>query len=440
LVVGEIHLNLTKYKRQNVIKWDVIGYYSYLPATFIDKDLALKFITPYSITQNSGIRYDYVDDSKGNHILKYSMGMSILYSPFFLTAHLLAKSLGYDADGFSVIYQFFVEFSGLFYLVVGLWYLRKLLLLYYSEKITATALLLIFFGTNLLYYASVESAMSHAYTFSLFSVFLYFTVVFYKNPTFKKMIVLALTFGLMVLVRPLNLLFVIPFLLYGIASLKDFKNRVFFLFQQYKLLLVFLIVLCLLILPQLMYYKYVTGNYIVFSYGSKEKFYFNNFHLFDVLFSFRKGWLIYTPMMIFSLYGIWLMRKHFSNTFGFVLLVFIPLYIYIISSWWCWWYGGSFSQRSLIDLYPLLSLPLAHVLNEIQNSIKIKKMVAYAFLSFFLFLNLFQTLQYKYNFIDYDAMTFKEYVKVFGSLKASSVDTSLLKRPNYERAVLGLPE
>jgi hypothetical protein len=88
----------------------------------------------------------------------------------------------------------------------------------------------------------------------------------------------------------------------------------------------------------------------------------------------------------------------------------------------------------------LLSLPFAHVLNEIQNSIKIKKMVAYAFLSFFLFLNLFQTLQYKYNFIDYDAMTFKEYVKVFGSLKASSVDTSLLKRPNYERAVLGLPE
>lgn len=440
LVVTEIHLNLSKYKNDNVVKWDVIGYYSYLPATFIEKDVTLKFITPYNITQNSGIKYGYVDDKKGNHIIKYTMGMSVLYSPFFLIANELAKPLGFTKDGFSSIYQFFIEFSGLFYLLIGLWYLRKLLLLYYSEKITAFTLLFTFFGTNLLYYASVESAMSHVYTFSLFSVFLYFTIDFYETATYKNAFILGLCFGLIVLIRPINSLFIIPFLLFNILTFKDLKNRCLFLIAEYKHVLVFALVAFLVVLPQFLYYKHVTGNYLVFSYGTKEKFYFNNFHLHDVLFSFRKGWLIYTPMMIFSLYGIWLIIKNKTHVFKLTLLILVPLYIYIISSWWCWWYGGSFSQRSLIDIYPLLAISMAYVLSKLKDSLQLKKIIMYFFFAFFLMLNLFQTLQYKYNFIDYDAMTFKEYVQVFGSLKASSVDTSLLKRPNYERAVLGLPE
>ena len=181
LTIIQVHLNLARYNNTNVIKWDIVGYYSYLPAQFIDKDITLKFITPENKIQYNGIKYGYVDDSKGNHIIKYSMGMAVLYAPFFFIAHILASPLGFSSDGYSSIYQFFIEFSGLFYLLIGLWYLRKLLLQYYSEKITAFVLALVFFGTNLLCYAAVDSAMSHAYTFSLFSVFLYFTVDFYKN-------------------------------------------------------------------------------------------------------------------------------------------------------------------------------------------------------------------------------------------------------------------
>lgn len=411
-----------------------------MPATFIDKDLSLSFITSKNKIEYSGIKYAFVDDINGNHILKYSMGMSVLYAPFFFTAHFLATPLGYSQDGFSDIYQFFIEFSGLFYLIVGFWYLRKLLLLYFSENIVALTILFVFFGTNLLYYSSIESAMSHAYTFSLFSVFLYYTFQFYNNSTYKISIILALLFGLIVLVRPLNCLFLFPFFLFNISSLKGLKIRFYFFVSHYRYMLVFIAVVSLVVLPQLIYYKYVTGHFFVFSYGTKEKFYFNNFHLVDVLFSFRKGWLIYTPIMFFSLYGIWLMRKVLVNTFSLVLLFFIPIYIYIISCWWCWWYGGSFSQRSLIDIYPLLSLSMAYVICEINKSLKIKKLVGYFLLTFFLTLNLFQTLQYKHNFIDYEAMTFKEYVNVFCSLNASNVDTSLLIRPNYDRAVLGLTE
>jgi hypothetical protein len=46
--------------------------------------------------------------------------------------------------------------------------------------------------------------------------------------------------------------------------------------------------------------------------------------------------------------------------------------------------------------------------------------------------------QYKYNIIDFDGMTAKEYVQVFGTLDDKRIDTTLLDKPDYERAVLGL--
>ena len=434
-----MHLNLVRYANDNVFQWDVVGYYSYLPATFIDKDFSLSFITPETKMIYNGVKYAYVDDQHGNHILKYSMGMSVLYSPFFFAAHFLAKPLGYPTNGFSEIYQFFIEFSGLFYLLLGFWYLRKLLLQFYSEKIVALTLLFVFFGTNLLCYSTVEPAMSHAYTFSLFCVFLYYIVEFYRKQTLKSTVILAICFGLIVLVRPLNVLFVLPLLFFNINNYCDFKTRFQFFYHHYKLVFTFTLIVAMIVLPQFFYYKYVTGSYLVFSYG-KERFYFKQFHLMDILFSFRKGWLIYTPIMAFAMYGIWSMRKQTINKFKLTILILVPLYLYIVSCWWCWWYGGSFSQRSLIDLYPLLALPLAAFIYQLQDFNKIKKRILFAIMFFCVLLSVFQTVQYKYNIIDYDGMTFKEYKQVFGTLDDNKIDTTLLKKPNYERAVLGLPE
>ena len=185
LTIIEIQLNLVRWSNKNVITWDVIGYYSYLPATFIDKDLKLSFINDANYKKYEGTRYVSLRNKNGNRVMKFPMGMAVLYAPFFAAAHILAIPLGYADDGFSQIYQCFIAFSGLFYLLFGLLFLRKTLLLFYSEKIAALSLLFIFFGTNLLCYSSVESAMSHAYTFSLFSIFIYYCIQFLTSPTIK---------------------------------------------------------------------------------------------------------------------------------------------------------------------------------------------------------------------------------------------------------------
>ncbi len=437
LTITEVHLNLVRHKHQSVITWDVVGYYSYLPATFIDKDLKLSSITQQNYKEYAGTAYSYVDDKNGNHVIKYSMGMALLYAPFFLTAHVLAQPLGYPPTGYSGIYQLFIEYSGLFYLLFGLLYLRKLLLLYYSENITALCIFVIFFGTNLLYYSTVDPAMSHSYTFSAFSVFLYYTVQYYKKPNLKYVLFLAVLFGLIILIRPLNILFALCLVCIGITSKEDIKKRITFFISRYKHILLFSILTAVAVVPQLLYWKYVTDHYLVFSYG-KEGFYFTEPHLINCLIGFRKGWLIYSPVFIFAIAGFYFIKKQPAKVFYNLQLVLLPLYFYLVASWWCWWYGGSFGLRPMIDVYPLLTLPLAACFYKISELTKKQRVSLFGLVFFLVVLNMYQTFQYKYTIIHYDSMTAKAYVNVLGKMSRADIDTTLLSHPDYEKAVLGL--
>lgn len=432
LVIIEVHLNLARWNNKTVLTWDVLGYYSCLPSIVTKSEIKRLHINDSTTLQPNTSKYVSIKPNDGYGAMKFTIGMAVLYSPFFLCAHLLATPLGYEADGYSEIYHCFIEFSGLFYLLFGLIYLRKILLLFYSEKITALCLLFIFFGTNLLCYSAIDSGMSHAYTFSIFSIFIYYAIQFFKKPNLKHTIYLGILFGLIVLIRPINVLFILTILLIGIASLHDFKNRLTLFMTHYKLALLFTLISFLVILPQLLYWKYITGNFFYFSYGD-ERFYFNNPHIIKCLFSFRKGWFIYSPLIIFALIGVLMMRKQISSMFFLLIVILLPIYLYIISCWWCWWYGGSFSQRALIDLYPLLAIVFGSFFYRISFLSVIKKRIIYSIMSVLLMLSIFQTIQYKYFIIHYDSMTFESYIQVFGSLDYNKIDKTLLNHPDTDK-------
>jgi len=78
--------------------------------------------------------------------MKYSMGMSILYSPFFFIGHLYAKISDYPADGFSLPYQYAIFIGGQVFTVTGIIALRKVLIQFFSDKITAITMTIIVLG------------------------------------------------------------------------------------------------------------------------------------------------------------------------------------------------------------------------------------------------------------------------------------------------------
>jgi hypothetical protein len=433
-----IHLNQERFKTLNVIDHDIAHYYSYLPAFFYEKDLSLSFLKD-TVHQQTEARYYLPNKTPGGQpVIKMSMGMALGYLPFFGVAHVYASLCGEAVNGFSAPYHFAVLCSSLFYFVIGLLFLYRVLKMYFTEKSTLIALCVLCFGTNVYFYLTIGAGMSHTFSFMLVAAFIYYTILWYKFQLLKQAICIGLLGGLLVLVRPVNILLFVFFFLYGLRSPEDLKARIILLYQNKSALIIIFVCSILLCLPQLLYWKQVSGQYFFNSYVG-EHFYFARPHVFDALLSFRKGWLVYTPLMFFSLLGFLFLRKKLA-AFSFVIPVFFALYLYVVFSWWCWWYGGSFGQRVLIDIYPLLLIPLTAFFEYTNALHKIKSACVYSIVVLLTLLNLFQTIQAKYNIIHYDSMTRENYFKVFFTISKQPDREKYLKHPDYEKALKGEDE
>jgi hypothetical protein len=272
----------------------------------------------------------------------------------------------------------------------------------------------------------------------LISIFLYLTFKWHQSPSFKLALTIGVLGGFIALVRPINILVFIVFFLYNVNSLKGFIEKIKFLFGQYQQMLLIAFCAFLIYLPQLIYLKWISGSFFFNSYIG-ERFYFDNPHIIDGLFSFRKGWLIYSPIMIFSLFGFYYLRQK-NKPFFTSFLFFTLLYLYLVFSWWCWWYGGSFGQRALIDIYPLLALPFAAFISHVRTYKPFKKQVVYTTLLLLILLNIFQTMQAKWNTIHYDSMTKEAYFDAFLRLTKNPEREKFLKHPDYAKALKGIDE
>ena len=127
------HFSLPKYTYSHYtdeITWDILSYYLYLPLTFLHNDLGIK---DYSYIQHlfdqyhfSPTFYQAAQAENGNYVMIYTSGLAILESPFFLIGHLWAKVAGYPTDGFSFPYQFCVSTGVMFYILCGIFIMRKI--------------------------------------------------------------------------------------------------------------------------------------------------------------------------------------------------------------------------------------------------------------------------------------------------------------------------
>jgi hypothetical protein len=432
------NFNIKRWKEANVIDWDITSYYGYLPAFFIHHDLKLDFIKGKEDEYKNKHQYWPETAPNGGKVIKTTMGMAIMYSPFFFVAHTVAKIKGYEIDGFSEPYEKYIHLSSIFYLLIGLIFLRKILLRFYDDWVVALVVLVTVLGTNLFFYSTTEAAMSHAYNFSLIAAFMYFSFSWHDNQKIRTSIYIGLIGGMIVLIRPINIIvFLVP-LLYNVKNLKEFKSKITFFFKQWKHLFIIGILGFLILLPQLLYWKYITGNFFFNSYVG-ERFYFSNPHILEGLFSYRKGWLLYTPIMIFACIGFFMLYKKYRAVFWFCF-VFTILNIYLLFSWWAWWYGGGFGMRAMIDSYSILAFPMAAFYQYLANKKRVLGTALFLTLGL-VALNLFQTAQYRTGAIHWDGMTKDAYWASFGTLKIKEESYwELINSPDYDKAREGEDE
>jgi hypothetical protein len=424
-------------KPEKVIQADVISYYGYLPATFIRQDYTLSFLedTTEDTTIDNSLFWHLITPN-GGRLFKTSMGMSFLYAPFFFIAHAVATPLGDIPNGYSAPYGSALLLGCIIYIFIAFLLLRKLLLYYYSDGVIATTLLIIGLASNLYWYATIEAPMSHGYSFFLFAACLFLTHQWYEKQRWTSTVLLGLVIGLISLVRPTNSLIILLFLFFGICRISDIKIRFQLFLKNYAKLLVLGACIILIWIPQLLYWKSITGDWFYYSYGEKERFFFTHPHIFDALFSFRKGWLIYTPSMILAVVGMYFVWKK-NRIFFYPILFFFLINLYVISSWWCWWYGGGFGMRALIESYALLAIPLAAFLSW-ASQLKLKaKIPVFTCILLLSMLSTFHTIRYYYGSIHWDSMTKEAYFDGFWRIDPSIHFDALIQKPDYAEAVEG---
>ncbi len=416
-----------------LIYWDIVSYYSYLPAAFVHGDLTLSFLDEEQKFEDR-LYWPHITDD-GEKVIKTTMGLSYLYAPFFLIAHGFASISPYEASGFSLPYQLSLAMSAIAYAFLGLLTLRSILRSFYGEWVTGLTLIVLAIGTNLFYYVVDESAMPHSYNFALLAFYLYLLLALFRDPKVWKFFLIGALGGMIVLVRPTNLfpVFLLP-LLYAVYDKKSVQDRLAFLRRHPAGISVALGGAFLAILPQLLYWKGVTGDWIYFSYG-EERFFFDRPMLTEVLFGYRSGWLLYTPLMSLGLLGLVLFRKEMRQRFFLPILLIVLIKIYLISCWWAWWFGGSFGCRPIVDLYGLLAIPLAATLHRLWSGGWYLRLPLLAALAFFIHLNLYQSWQYKVSIIHWDGMTKEAYWHVF--FKGQAPEEGMIDRPEYEAVKKG---
>jgi hypothetical protein len=402
-----------------VTDWDAFGYYLYLPATFIYHDV--KDLTWYPNIQAqyqvTGDLYQASKHKNGNYVTKYLMGEAILCLPFFALGHGAAILTGYAPDGFSLPYQLAIVLAAFCYALLGFWFLRKVLLRFFDDKTTAFCLILVALATNFLEYAAVECGMTHVYLFALYAFMLYVTLRWHEQPSVKNAFFVGIVFGLAVVTRPTEAVMLFIPLLWNTQNTET-KQYKWALVRQYKMHLGGVVLGgFLMIFPQLLYWKFVTGAWI-YDVGSKFLL-FNPY--FRVLFGFTNGWFIYTPITIFMVLGLFLSKK--QPFYKGILLYFI-LNTWLVMAWSDWHYGATYSCRALLQSCAVLALPLAVLLEKgLAHRFRIGVIILGVF---FIFLNLFQLKQYSDGFIHFREMNFSYYKAIFLNSNPTAAQMSLL--------------
>ncbi|NOU46764.1 MAG: hypothetical protein HOO86_06855 [Bacteroidales bacterium] len=414
------------YLQTNILSYDYFGLYLYLPATFIYHDPAISDISwleQINATYHNTPMFYQLQTLGDLHLIRFFCGMAILLSPFFFLGHFIALLTAYPADGFSFPYQLSMAIAAFFYVALGLWFARKILLKYFDDKTTVITLISVYLGTNLLFWTTFDAGAPHTILFTLYTILIWFTIKWHERPRKSSAIIIGIILGLIIVSRPSEIIAILIPMCWNISGKESFLNKIRMVWK-YRFHVILLGTAAFLMgLPQMAYFYHYTGKIFLSTYTDPQSILdLWNPRFAWVLFSYRKGWFVYAPLMVFSVIGLWWMVKR-KITLALPVILFFLINLYIIASFTSL---ISFGYRAFIQSYALMMIPLGFGVSYLRNRGIYIRTISLVILIFFMFFSLIQVWQIKDEVIHATRMTREYYWKIFGKTKASMDDKKLL--------------
>lgn len=346
---------------------DGIGYYVYLPSAWLDRDLdfadeyAVFFAYAGDATPESAF---YLQQTpQGVPPNQWAIGPALLWSPFFLLAHLLALGLQAGGvpiatDGYGFLYQATVLIGSILFAGAGVWLAYRFVLHWVQAQAALAGALLVVLGGNLIYYMTAEPSMSHGV--SAFASALFFLLWSKRRDRTDLLTpaMLGAAAGLMALIRPQDGLFLaLPLLDRLPAVVRGVRSRDFALLRQWFSAAFVAATMALIVFsPQLLSWQIIYGSVLrsgyVYAGGS---FNWLTPRLVEVMLAPERGLLVWHPVFLGALSGLALLwrRDRRMSVLGFLAVI---IQWYIIASWTDWEQGDAFGGRMFIVCTPLFVL------------------------------------------------------------------------------------
>lgn len=383
-------------KRNHEIIWkrnifaDASGYFVYLPSTFLYHFDAKEFSSKFGDRINNKGEMEEVGCGfriENNKIItKYFYGIALLQTPIYLSIHLYHKISGKTGDGFNGLYEQTTIISSIIYFVISLILLYKFLITKTSDIAARAAIFFTVFGSNAIYYFGAYPGYTHPYLFFLIVCLLYTSYKFSQNQNIKNTVWLYIITGLIIITRPINIIVLAVFFIDN-----DFK-KVLKLISPKKLILG-IFILTLLIFPQLLYYKYISGDWFYYSYNNESFTGLRSPSLGKFYFSTNNGLFLYNPiwatLLLASAYLLFTPYRHIA---AITLIIFVTN-SYLCSSWHIWNFGCGYGSRNFVEYIPIFALPFALILDYIRSRWKLFIIIAASIL--FCYINF--KFMYKYD-------------------------------------------
>lgn len=423
----------------NIITFDYFGNYLYLPSLFIYNDIGIENLAVFdslnAIYDNTPSFYQLSAVGDGKWVIRFYIGMAYLFSPGFFAGHLIALLTDYPADGFSLPYQRALLINGMIFTLAGLFFSRKILLRFFNDSTAALALGLMFIGSNLAFFYTFGNDAPHLYLFALYTFFIWLVIRCHDNPVVFNFVAAGAVYGLIAASRPSEIIsFLIP-LLWGVYNRATLTDKIRWIAKHYRKILAGVLVFVLPLIPQFLYWKYVTGSFFFNPYDDPAStLQLADPQFIDTLFGFRKGLFIYSPMILLGYAGMFLLFRRLPGI-ALPVTLYVSLNTYLIASFTSL---ISFGWRAFIQSYAMLLLPMGYIAQLILRSRLYVRIPVFIVLLALAAFNNFKSWQISSRVIDGSRMTREYYFAVFLKQWASPENRKLLlvERPTTPYEIL----
>jgi len=349
-----------------VIAGDGFGYYVILEGA----------VRGHSLNLSNQLHYN--DAAKGPEVMfwkptgtffsQYAPGLPLLSAPLYAVSLLLDDFKVFHINdafflqerGDILVHMASVAVTSLFFVAVALFLSLALLKKIGLQKHSAAALLLAFFGTPIIRYATYDLTYTHVVEAGILAAIVYLFVV-----QEKKSFLIGLLLGLMTLVRYTSIVFALPFLAYYLWKRKNSDAM-----KIVAGVLPFAIAI-------LFYWWKLFGSPFISSYaassvvqGSGSFISALPVYIPNVLFSLASnppGLLWWSPIAVISLLGVW----HWKNEKKFVLLGLFAMLLVVTGMSFGGTTGFSFSNRYFAALFVVYVIGCAVLLQKFGEKAKI---------------------------------------------------------------------